>query len=394
MLTSMSTSRRFLTVIGFLGLGFAAQAQLNPTVKVLPKASSSVPTDCATGEMTPAPRLLLADDGDALDQADDTTAAMPLVTAKAPPSSRLRETLRRVQSAADRNDHDAFTSALAAAHATVDAYPRGGERDSAAATLRVYDDLARVWSYQYSNSAGSFFDEGELLTTLRAYPGYQQAMADKTLVTGGRTLYPTTESRAFLAREAARRLGGGRATASAPTPAYAPVTRAGGQHREPRLHKAPNAAPPPVMHTTAHATAPRPAAVKPVVRTVTKAPTPSPASQPKPATATVAPPPSPAAPPSATTAGSMATTATTDTAAAPTSTTATETSATAPAATDTTFTSASDTTATTAPTASADEPVIPPSAPVETSQTVKIVIGSALVLAAVAFLVYLFRSGD
>src|SRR5260221_3621535 len=140
--------------------------------------------------------------------------------AAAPPSP-LHEAMARVQSAAVGTDHAAFTSALGEAKRIVSAAPAGGERDAAQRALHAYDDLARLWRYSEESSTGAFFEAGELLTMLDAHPCYDKAVAADTVVAGEHTLYPTAESRAFLAREAARRLPS-HAAPTAPTPPPAP----------------------------------------------------------------------------------------------------------------------------------------------------------------------------
>src|SRR5258708_2116134 len=128
------------------------------------------------------------------------------VAVTAAPPSPLHEAMARVQSVAAGTDHAGFTGALGEAKRIVSAAPAGGERDAAQHALHVYDDLARLWRYSEESSTGAFFEAGELLTMLNAYPGYDKAVAADTVIAGEHTLYPTAESRAFLAREAARRL--------------------------------------------------------------------------------------------------------------------------------------------------------------------------------------------
>src|SRR5947209_7977396 len=90
---------------------FGDSVPLNPTVKVLPKARTTVPPDCFEGG-APVPVIAEA-------QPPPLTAA----TAPAPPSADLRSRLRRVQSAAERDDREEFKAALADARAAVGSYP-------------------------------------------------------------------------------------------------------------------------------------------------------------------------------------------------------------------------------------------------------------------------------
>src|SRR5439155_20468282 len=91
-----------------------------------------------------------------------------------------------LQRAAEGNDYRAFREAL----------------DSAKEPKAVYRDIDAVWSYAQSSPTGAFFDDkSELMSIVRKYPGYAKAIADATLTAGGRTLYPTRETRLFLAKQ-------------------------------------------------------------------------------------------------------------------------------------------------------------------------------------------------
>jgi hypothetical protein len=197
-----------------------AQSPLNPTVTVLARASGPVPPECETGTITVAPRVEVAE-------------AAPATSEAVAPSSDLASKLRRLQSAAAGDDYDEFKVALAAARAALASYPPGGERTVANQAMAVYADLERLWDYANRSKTGSFFDatadNGALLTTLNRYPGFGRATAEATMEVGGQTVYPTRESRQFLAGEAGQRLArmGIRAPARvAPKPAetFAPTT--------------------------------------------------------------------------------------------------------------------------------------------------------------------------
>src|SRR5438105_15444628 len=105
---------------------FAATAQLNPTVRVLPKPQSIVPVDCDQGLAPASPRLPV-----------EAPAEMSAAAAEVPPASDLRTRLRRIQSAAERGDHDAFKAALAEARSGLAAYPGGGEKQAASDVPQV-----------------------------------------------------------------------------------------------------------------------------------------------------------------------------------------------------------------------------------------------------------------
>ncbi|HEV7921772.1 MAG TPA: hypothetical protein VGR02_13365 [Thermoanaerobaculia bacterium] len=352
-------------------LAAAALGQLNPTVQRLPRPSGPVPADCDTSStVAAAPRLQVSE------IPEPVPAALPPV---APPSSSLRVLLRETREAADRGDRGAFRIALAGVKATLRGYPAGAERRAAEETVRVYDDLDRLWTYQYESATGAFFDESsDAYRIVASYPGYTESIRRQTLTVGGRRLYPTTESRRFLAAEGARRLGGGKALPPAavartePPPrtltTVKPATAASGEQRaasrrtthtpQPRrdvvhvaghtsrtpapapaiVRRSPALAPAPrtpAPRTSTPAPAPAPAPRPPAPRTSTPAPGPAPAPRtsapapaPLPATPAPAPAPVPLPPPATET---TATTASATTTAPPTETTAT----TAPAITDT-----------------------------------------------------------
>jgi hypothetical protein len=307
----------------------SAFGQLNPTVKVLPKAQSPVPAECAEGLAPAAPRVIIA---------EAQPPAVAPANVPAPPSTDLKGRLRRLQIAAEGDDRDEFEAALADAKTAVAAYPLGGERDVANDVIQVYSDLARLWDYAFSSPTGSFFDStsenGALLTMMRRYPDYAKSISDSTLNVGGQIVYPTRETRRFLAAEASKRLGrlGLRTAArvttppprtpepqprvmqpAKPKPKPKPVQIAHRQvtHRAPKPKKIAEATPPPgppIVSTPTTTAAPAP--VKPSTsKTPTTATTASEATASE-ATASEAPPPT-------TTTATAATTSTTATEAPP-----------------------------------------------------------------------------
>ena len=148
-----------------------------------------------------------------------------------------------LQRAAEGNDYRAFREAL----------------DGAKEPKPVYRDIDAVWSYAQSSPTGAFFDDkSELMSIVRKYPGYARAIADATLTTGGRTLYPTRETRLFLAKQSRA------AVPAAVTPAS----------RRPAVTPKPA---PPAVDTTAIRPAETPALPAPAVETTASQPAKTPA---------------------------------------------------------------------------------------------------------------------
>jgi hypothetical protein len=379
----------------------AQTAELNPTVKVLPKPQSPVPADCATDNSLEAMPAL------------EPQPAPEQVMATVPPSNDLRARLRRLQVAAEGDDYAAFKAAYADARRGVAAHPAGGERNAANEALQVFADIARVWDYAMASPTGSFFDStiqgGSLINALKRYPDFGRALADETYTAGGRTLYPTRETRRFLARESSRRLT--RLGVSTPT------RMAQGAPPEHRTAVVPPAVKKPVQ--TATKTTPKPKATtktarsevapkphatkhKPAVKTAevvtpkSKTPriesTPVPKAKPVPppvkiaaTTTTVAPVPPPVV-------------TTTTTAAPPpvvTTTTATDTVTTAVPATNTTAsastTSSTDTTATAAPDTATTGTAVPAG---KQNGNMNLILAVVLILVSIGVLIILLRASD
>lgn len=425
----MTLKRGFALAAVVAAAAFAASAQtreLNPTVKVLARPQSPVPPECAT-DQTVLPAL------------EAETPALEPSTAQAPPSSDLRTSLRRLQAAADSNDYAAFKSAFAEAKHAVAAHPAGGERNAANDALQVFADIARVWDYAMASPTGGFFDAasqgGSLLNAMKRYPDYGRSIADQTITSGGRTLYPTPETRHFLARESARRLT--RLGVSTPTQ----VARGTQPEPMPRRTVAAPAPPakkpvqvatkPPAAKTTAPKKAaaktqtaktqtPKKATPKPATKTAkatppakaksvpiktTPVPKPKPTAPPvKVADTSTMPPaspivatPQPKTPATTTTASSATQTATT----VPiTATTAPVTTTTAPppastTTTDTTVSTTSstptDTAVTAAPDTSATSTAVPPS---KQNGNMNLILAVVLILVGIGVLVVLFRASD
>jgi len=424
MATNMTVKRVFALASVVAAAAFAASAQtreLNPTVKVLARPQSPVPAECATDPAT-VPAL------------EAEAPAVEPVSAPAPPSNDLRASLRRLQVAAEVNDYAVFKSGLAEAKRAAAAHPAGGERNAANDALQVFADLARVWDYAMTSPTGGFFDAtvqgGSLLNAMKRYPEFGRAIADQTITTGGRTLYPTPETRRFLARESARRLTrlgvstpaqvargsqpepAPRRTVTAPPPVKKPV----------QVAAKPPAAKTTTPKKTATKTAPKTTTSKPVVKTAKatppaktktaaiKAPLPKPKpAAPPPVKITATPLPKPSAPPPVkvaetstmppgppivstpqptaptTTSAAPPAASTTTTAPPPASTSTTDTtvSTTSSAPTDTSVTAAPDTAATT-----------PPVPATKQNGNMNLILAVVLILVGIGVLVVLFRASD
>ena len=387
-----------------------ASAQLNPTVKVLPKPQTSVPPECEQGLAPAVPRVIVA-------EAQPETKPARAVP---PPSLDLKTQLRAVQLAAESGDRDAFKAALADARGAVDSYPRGGERNAANDVLNVYNDLERLWDYEFTSPTGAFFDSStDFVSMMRRYPDYSRAIGNQTITVNGQTLYPTVETRKFLVAEASKRLAnlGVRSPTRIvevppPTPAPQPrvtpqpppvpravpekpavrkaertTPRAAKPHRAP--HKAARKpatkkAKPPVKIAEATKPSPKPRISEPVPQPVpqpapppvpmpTKMPAPVPSVAPAPS---VAPPPPAAKPTTSAAEGGGATTS----APAPTPALPTDTMS-KPATTETT--------ATTATTAPAQTP-----APASGGGRMNLLFAIILIIVGIGVLIILFRASD
>src|SRR5438876_8994157 len=179
MMPAKRSAALLLMAIAAAALPAAAQLSLNPLVTVLARPTGPIPEDCATGETTAAPRIVIGE------PAPQAPAAAP-----APPSNDLRSALWRLQTAAAGDDYTEFKSALAAARATAAAFPPGGERNAANDAVAVYADVERLWDYANNSATGAFFDaaadNGALLSMLNRYPGFGHALADATMEIDGR----------------------------------------------------------------------------------------------------------------------------------------------------------------------------------------------------------------
>lgn len=182
---------------------------LNPLVQRNANANGAVPVECEQG-LTPAPspRIDVAE----IRREMVLTAA----TMAAPPSRSLRGELEAVQTALVQNDRPSFDLHLANAKGLLKNYPTGAERNLAQDVVGVFDDAARVWDAQFESP---FFAPGtDAYARASRYPGYEDAVRRQLLMDDAdHRFYPAAESRDFLARISAQRLGplGIRATQTA-----------------------------------------------------------------------------------------------------------------------------------------------------------------------------------
>lgn len=237
------------------GAAVFAQAPLNPTVTVLPQATMPIPPECE-GALPPL-----------------TVREVPLPPVEPPPATVIemppapagdaRSNLRDAHAAAVANDRASFEAALTRARSLGTA--SAADRD----VIAVFEDVRRLWEYQFSTPTGSFFDatvqDGSLLKMLSRYPGYEQAIQRQTIVdANGTRFYPTRESIEFLLGIAGERLGRtGVRPAPQPTverqpgPAPAPVPRVAESKPEPQPRPAPSS------QATRGRSRPRPTVAKP-----------------------------------------------------------------------------------------------------------------------------------
>ncbi|MGZ8868025.1 MAG: hypothetical protein ACXW2P_06750, partial [Thermoanaerobaculia bacterium] len=232
-----ASKRRGIVVLVMMFGALALSAQtppLNPTVTVLIEPAGPVPPGCVDGEV---PRV-----------AQQPPAPVPPRPQPAPPRSEpaapqrvattgdVRSNLRDAHAAATGRDRAAFDASVAAAKA-MSPGASAADRPMAAGVLDVYEDMARLWDYQFNTPTGSFFDEsvqgGSLLGSLKGYPGYEAFIEPNTIRdANGARYYPTRESMDFLIRVAGERLTRGGAAPTrvaettrveAPKPAKVPV---------------------------------------------------------------------------------------------------------------------------------------------------------------------------
>ena len=402
-----------LALLAVAAAAFSALAQtqaLNPTVKVLARPQSPVPAECATDLSATGPAI-----------EPEPQPAPEQIIQSVPPSNDLRASMRRLQVAAEGDDYATFKAALAEARRAIASHPAGGERNAANESMQVFVDIGRVWDYAMASPAGSFFDGsvqgGSLLSALRRYPDYGKTIAGETLTVGDKTLYPTRETRRFLARESSRRLS----RLGVSTPARV----AQGAQPEAWPHK-PSAAPPVQKKQPAQVTARTPAKTKstppktaqvsvapkphetkhkPAEKTAKATPktphiesTPVPKAKPAPPpvkiaqTATM--PPSPPIVTTTTAAPPPAPVPTTTTAAPPPTTTTIATTTTAAPATDTTTSAATTSSTDTAATAAPDTAATSTAPPEKQNGNMNLLLAVVLILVGIGVLVVLFRASD
>lgn len=173
---------------------------LNPLVTRTERPRGPVPAECDEAlAPAPAPRVDVT-------QIPAAETVLPAVVPAAPPSRTLRSELESAHAALASNDRPAFDAHLANAREIVRDYPAGGERNAAEDALRAFDDAARIWDAQFQSP---FFDQSsDAYARASRYPGYEEAVRRGVFTDDAeRRFYPAAESRDFVARAAAERLG-------------------------------------------------------------------------------------------------------------------------------------------------------------------------------------------
>ena len=194
-----------LVLLLLSAVALSAQPQaLNPTVTLLPEPTAPVPPEC-DDSATPPPRL-------EVERIPPPELEIPPPMPAPPPSTNLRSQLRALHAAVAARDRATFDTTLAQTKQMLATYPPGGERSAATEAVAVFDEIARLWDYQFRSPTGSFFDEsaegGALLRTLKQYPGYEEAVRREVIAdASGNRFYPTSESMDFLLNVAAQRVG-------------------------------------------------------------------------------------------------------------------------------------------------------------------------------------------
>ncbi|HEX8251756.1 MAG TPA: hypothetical protein VF846_01315 [Thermoanaerobaculia bacterium] len=188
----------FVLVTAVLFSLTGATTPINPLVTRRAQPAGPAPAECAEA-LTPAP----------LPRVDVQNIPLPQVVAAeatAPPSRSLRAALQATQTALTQNDRPEFNVSLEAARSLLRIYPTGAERRSGEELVRIYETAARLWDAQYESP---FFDQtSPEYAALQNIAGYEEAVRRSVLVDpSGRRYYPAAESRDFLGRVAADRLG-------------------------------------------------------------------------------------------------------------------------------------------------------------------------------------------
>ncbi|HEY3055333.1 MAG TPA: hypothetical protein VGK31_05320, partial [Thermoanaerobaculia bacterium] len=204
---------RLLLLLVVATLPMIAAAQLNPTVKVLPRATAPVPAECDQGLAAQASPRVIPEEKVVM---PDTSADM-----KAPPSANLRAELRTALEAVQQGRRDMFRDALSRTKSILAAYPPGAERTAANDVIAVFDDIDRLWDYEFTSPIGAFFEAGgDVYRAVNKYPGYDTFIRRQVITDqNGIRFYPSRETRDYLAGEAAQRLARmtGRPLPSRPT---------------------------------------------------------------------------------------------------------------------------------------------------------------------------------
>jgi hypothetical protein len=191
-----------LPIVALLGEGQA----LNPPVKVLDHPTSPVPADC--GPAAPARTARLMPEEIAAAPRPVALAATAVASAMTVPRAALPMQMTMTQKGLEADDRERFADWLERTKSTLENIPPGGERDAAQNVVKVWDDAATVWDYQRSSTTGAFFDAWTpVYAVSKNYPELMRTINKQAIKGSHGLIYPTAETREFLAQEAGRRLG-------------------------------------------------------------------------------------------------------------------------------------------------------------------------------------------
>lgn len=225
--TGWGVMRRAISAAILLVAAFAAPAQESPLPRVQPQTAVVPPASDCSAIVISAPRT------GANSRSIEPAAIEPRLPAPAPrvdqrpvtvavpdaPTLSAPEAFERLAREARNGTYEAFSAALDASRAAT-ASASGTTRDRYRSALDVYDDVNRIFTYSVEQREGSFFNNdlfrGEYDRLVREYPGYREFIEPFALTISGTKLYPTSETRRFLADEATRRVEQGGPVRSKP----------------------------------------------------------------------------------------------------------------------------------------------------------------------------------
>lgn len=225
--TGRGVMRRAISAAILLVAAFAAPAQESPRPRVQPQTAVVPPASDCSAIVISAPRT------GAVSRSIAPAAIEPRLPAPAPrvdqrpvtvsvpdaPTLSAPEAFERLAREARNGTYEAFSAALDASRAAT-ASASGTTRDRYRSALDVYDDVNRIFTYSVEQREGSFFNNdlfrGEYDRLVREYPGYREFIEPFALTISGTKLYPTNETRRYLADEATRRVEQGGPVRSKP----------------------------------------------------------------------------------------------------------------------------------------------------------------------------------